>query len=190
MVVPKSVKLYWDTKSMNSEVFFIAARVVLTCGTSRLTLQLPESSSRLFLQSMHLISVVDNLRECWHLRSPLNIKHVLRKIRHAQSSDPRDRIYAISGLVPEEYQIVPDYTNTTVSVYYQTTLSIISTDRSLDVLSLCGHPQVASDLVLPSWCPNWSTRSKSSRQPLIVEEVPVGVEPRNSWINASKGLVA
>lgn len=69
-------------------------------------------------------------------------------------------------------------------------MSIVSLDRSFDILSLCSHPSNGSDVVLPSWCLDWSTTSMVPRQPLIDEQRSAGIERRNNWFEASKYLIA
>jgi len=167
LIVARSIQLYWNTKSMDSAPFCIAARVLYTTGISRLYNQMPKSANHIFIptvsgstlptvgrSAIYPISIVDSLRGIWHPEYYINIKYLLRKIRRAQSSDLRDRVYAICGLISPDYQIIPDYTSTLDSVYCRTAWSIISCDRSLDIIAFCGGPLRESTVVLPSWCPD------------------------------------
>jgi hypothetical protein len=167
IIVAKSVELVWDTKSMDSEPFFPTAEMIVKMATTIFFDQLPKSTTAVFkLSTCRLIYAIVILRRHWEPESPLDHKYLLRKVRQAQSSDVRDRIYAISGLISPDYQIIPDYTSAPATVYCRTAWSMISRDRSLDLLTFCGHPTVQSTLVLPSWCPDWSTKSHETRHPL------------------------
>ena len=110
IVVAKTVELLWDTRSMDSQPFFITARILMAMGIDLLSTQLPQAIRYILLPfvnrpTIHLISVIDDLRHSWNPKSHLNIKYLLRKIRRAQSSDLRDRIYAVSGLIPPDNRI-------------------------------------------------------------------------------------
>jgi hypothetical protein len=196
IVVAKTVELLWDTRSMDSQPFFITARILMAMGIDLLSSQLPQAIRYILLPSVnrptiHLISVVDDLRHSWNPKSHLNIKYLLRKIRRAQSSDLRDRIYAVSGLIPPDYRIIPDYFNDPASVYCRTAWSIILRDRSLDILAFCGYPAHRSQLALPTWCPDWSVGSRASREPLTLEATDARRQGiRESRFQPSKKLPA
>ncbi|KAN0105893.1 HET domain containing protein [Hyaloscypha variabilis] len=167
IIVAKSVELVWDTKSMDSEPFFTTAEMIAVMKNTISFNQLPKATTAVLKTTTCVfISAIATLRRHWEPESPLIHKYLLRKVRLAQSSDVRDRIYAISGLISPDYQIIPDYTSAPATVYCRTAWSMISRDRSLDLLTFCGHPTLQSTLVLPSWCSDWSTKSRKTRYPL------------------------
>jgi hypothetical protein len=72
-----------------------------------------------------------------------------------KSKDPRDRIYALEGLMKDEMNpwLRPDYTKSVAEIYANTARHIISVDKSLDVL--CGQRLEDRLPELPSWVPDF-----------------------------------
>ncbi|KAF4441585.1 hypothetical protein F53441_11989 [Fusarium austroafricanum] len=72
-----------------------------------------------------------------------------------ESTDKRDRIFALVGLVPKsECDIVVDYKKTEAEVYAEPALHIISKSNKLDVLNFTSL-QDAPDVNCPVWVPIW-----------------------------------
>lgn len=90
---------------------------------------------------------------------------LLEMCRQRQSRDPRDKIYAIFGMVKAVqsmrpasdtvHSIImdPDYTKPVVYVYRTLTQQLIETTESLDVLGVCPQSTRGG---LPSWVTDWS----------------------------------
>ena len=73
-----------------------------------------------------------------------------------QSTDPRDRIFAMLGQMHagQNLTLLPDYTRSVKSVYVDTTQRILRQDRHLRILSAVQHKEQI-DLDWPSWVPKW-----------------------------------
>lgn len=72
-----------------------------------------------------------------------------------KSEDPRDRIYALQGLMKDEvtHLLKPDYAKSVAEVYANASRHIIYKEKSLDVI--CGHQLQDRLLELPSWVPDF-----------------------------------
>jgi hypothetical protein len=79
---------------------------------------------------------------------------LLRTFRDRNASDPRDKVYALLGLVQERVSMIPDYSLGDVEVYRQATLESIYNSKDLSVFSTELGQKSRSDL--PSWIPDWS----------------------------------
>ena len=85
---------------------------------------------------------------------------VITSSRSLIATDPRDKIYALLGIV-SEFQCdnvsmaVPDYTKSIEHVFIEMTYSVMQARNDLAVLSLAS-PQTAIKN-LPSWCPDYSS---------------------------------
>jgi hypothetical protein len=88
-----------------------------------------------------------NQRKYWQTGKALGVRWMLQEACWARSSDPRDKVYALTRLIHPKYTIVPDYTQTTASGYCSTCWSIINAERSLDILTDCYHPREKSEIV-------------------------------------------
>jgi hypothetical protein len=95
--------------------------------------------------------------------SHTDLLFALTTTRNSLATDPRDKIYGLLGLLnePRYESLVPNYDLTPEEVFINTTVFLISTHRSLAVLS-CVETRDA-DGPLPSWVPDWS--SQTSLQP-------------------------
>jgi hypothetical protein len=78
-------------------------------------------------------------------RDPL---YLLQGAMLANSSDPRDKVFGLLGMLPPVWsqQIQPRYTDSPQHVYRDTIIAYIGCSRSLNHLALSG----------PSWIPDWS----------------------------------
>lgn len=77
--------------------------------------------------------------------------------RLCNSTDPRDRIYALRSLVPDisEDELVPDYHKSTAEVYIEAAVYLVQKHRSPNILFLRIGWRVDYDM--PSWIPDFSS---------------------------------
>ncbi|KAI1212289.1 HET-domain-containing protein [Annulohypoxylon truncatum] len=70
--------------------------------------------------------------------------------------DPRDRLYAVSALLPEierAFVLPPDYTKSYAVIYTHVVTEFIKTYRGLNILTKC---ELRDNSPCPSWVPDWS----------------------------------
>ncbi|TGJ87132.1 hypothetical protein E0Z10_g1596 [Xylaria hypoxylon] len=91
-----------------------------------------------------------------------------------KSSDPRDKIFALYGLIPDEDldrdALKPDYALNTSEVYIRFALRILQNHRNLDILSTVTCPgrsfvDTSQTQSLPSWTPDWRDGQQSGVYP-------------------------
>ncbi|CZR62708.1 uncharacterized protein PAC_12605 [Phialocephala subalpina] len=75
--------------------------------------------------------------------------------REALATDPRDKVFAILGLVSggEDFGVHADYNMNLVDVYVNTAAAIMRNSDYLDILSVPRPSK--SNSTLPSWAPDW-----------------------------------
>jgi hypothetical protein len=85
------------------------------------------------------------------------LQRALNWSRKAKSTDARDRVYAVLGMVEQRYQMMPDYSrnNSACEVFMQVVQTIVQNDGWLDILTDCVGEN-SSDLCLPSWIPDFT----------------------------------
>jgi len=84
---------------------------------------------------------------------------LLIDFRFREATDPRDKVYAVLGLVKRwesNEPIMPDYSVTVGQAYIQATMSLIKEEKSLIVLE--GRPSTTNIHQLPSWVQDWSSK--------------------------------
>jgi hypothetical protein len=101
------------------------------------------------------------------MRRRLPLRTLLYESRDRHCSDPRDKIYALLGLMLERPTILvkPAYDQDPEVVYANATRFLIAADRSLDVI--CGHDRQKRLPNYPSWTPDFSQFAVDDSQFLI-----------------------
>ena len=102
--------------------------------------------------------------------------YALNVFSHRLASDPRDKVYALLGLVGDESGRPsprrPDYSLHWRQVYRRTALEIVTATKSLHILAVLAGP--ATDPLLPSWVPDWHQTDQASQnhKPLWIGAYP------------------
>ncbi len=84
---------------------------------------------------------------------------VLYACRPKLAADPRDKVYAILGLLPPDIrdQFVPNYKLSVADVYINVVDFLLTTTKRIDVILETTHyPPHVSPIKLPTWVPDWS----------------------------------
>lgn len=85
------------------------------------------------------------------------------------ATDPRDKVFAILGLIGEDYSAtLPniDYSKSTEEVYREVASLIITKENSLDILLAASGLDNGGNL--PSWVPDWRRRANEYRPALFI----------------------
>lgn len=94
---------------------------------------------------------------------PYNGLHgLLQLTRSTCSGDPRDKVFALFGIVisAAKHGLVADYTKTTELVFAETAWHIVSTTNTLEILS--SRHEGTSNFQVASWVPDWTKPSPRS----------------------------
>jgi hypothetical protein len=94
---------------------------------------------------------------------------------HLESTDPRDKIYALLGLAKdradlERFGLSPDYTKSCKELY-TTTMAVLLEQGHISLLSHCQMPKLQSDL--PSWVPDWSRSTTDMLQDVENDHITI-----------------
>jgi hypothetical protein len=108
------------------------------------------------------VKYLEELRYAKTLQHPLY--PMLVRTRTSDATDPRDKLYAILGLVDErdDPRLRPDYTLTVEEVYTKLAMTIITRSQSLDCLGSAG---LVRDHDVPSWVADWTVQHDRTPQP-------------------------
>ncbi|KAK5118767.1 hypothetical protein LTR85_007973 [Meristemomyces frigidus] len=86
--------------------------------------------------------------------------------REFQSTDPRDKIYALWNLAQDKVglEFAMDYSVSVRDVYVHFAIAWATQHRELDILAAAEQSEESRDFyrTAPSWCPDWDTPSASS----------------------------
>lgn len=89
-----------------------------------------------------------------------NVLDALSAHREFGATDPRDKIYAVLGLVNGDTNMVAsipiDYQKSVVQIYIDTAVAAINVSKDLFFLSFVQHPlEYVANPGFPSWVPRW-----------------------------------
>ena len=93
---------------------------------------------------------------------PRNLQEILHFSRGRESLDPRDRIYAVLGLIRSSENLCPlelidvDYSKSLRHIYSEVANFALRTEKNLDILFFRNHLRHAH---FPSWLPDFSSTS-------------------------------
>ena len=112
---------------------------------------------------------------------------------HLESTDPRDKIFALLGLAADREQleklgVFPDYSKSCNETYTTTMVALLQQGH-ISLLSFCQTPKIQPNL--PSWVPDWSRSVTDMLQDVENDHItayPVfsasGVQSRQSKVTA------
>ena len=120
---------------------------------------------------------------------------------HLESTDPRDKIFALLSLAADRREIaklgvVPDYTKPCKEIYTITMAALLQQGH-ISLLSFCQSPKLQSGL--PSWVPDWSRSATNMLQDVQNDHITLdpefnaaGAVPFSSRITVQKnnGVIA
>ncbi|KAF2823236.1 HET-domain-containing protein [Ophiobolus disseminans] len=104
-----------------------------------------------------------------------DILDVLRRSRNCSASNPRDKIYAVLGLVKQDgSSLIPvDYSRSPNEVFEDLAVYLLKQKGRLDVLLHAANQRLDTDSV-PSWVPQWDV--KCAYEPLPPQFDPLTIE--------------
>ncbi|KAK6863649.1 hypothetical protein PG995_000177 [Apiospora arundinis] len=106
-----------------------------------------------------LVTDIESTRKIWRSRTPLVPLQLLRKFRSRKASDPKDKVFALLGLVQFWNGIQPlqaDYNHSIESTFLGTMMMLISNMKSLSVLAGSTGRACLRKSKAPSWVIDWS----------------------------------
>lgn len=132
-------------------------------------------SGHSLMQFARIIMEIESTRRSWQGSAPLVPLTLLRKFRSRQSTDARDKVFAVLGIIrtwgteqsgEAMEAITANYTVDSNQIFFKTTELLIRNTRSLAVLA--GTLQGRDAHSMPSWVTDWW------HPPTINEHIRVG----------------
>lgn len=86
-----------------------------------------------------------------------SLSYLMRSTSQSGCTDPRDRVYALLGLVPRRLaaRIVPDYDASAARVYQDAFMAFLEVNDNLILLKFCDSELRSEAWDGPSWVPDW-----------------------------------
>lgn len=105
------------------------------------------------------------------------LSDLLWNILDRDATDPRDKVFAVLGLVGKEYiDSLPDidYSKSIEQVYQEASSFIIMKEKSLDLLLAASG--LNDEGILPSWVPDWRRAANEYRPALFINASLVRIQ--------------
>jgi hypothetical protein len=107
------------------------------------------------LRLLSRVRDLDHFRQTWRAQSQkLDLLALLRQFCNRNSSDSRDKIFALLGLCDQSQTLNPDYSWNEVTVYVKYLIQMIQQKESLSPLN--GDIGRKNRRDIPSWVPDWN----------------------------------
>ncbi|KAF1850140.1 uncharacterized protein K460DRAFT_422571 [Cucurbitaria berberidis CBS 394.84] len=87
-----------------------------------------------------------------------------------EATDDRDRLYGLTGLSTEDHALDIDYSCSVDEVYLRFAQSFITQHKSLDIISFASLFIATPGSSLPSWVPDWRTKTEPFVVPLMTSQ--------------------
>jgi hypothetical protein len=160
---------YWKRLWVVQEVY-LARKIHVHCGSSKLPWGLHRRASDALWQhesDPYLRTGPSSFPDIERLLAlgPDCLLEVLRACRKKLSENPRDKIFGILGILPNDVRehLRIRYDKSVKSLYLDVAQLIIPSTRRLDVIREAIHfPPQASSTNLPTWCPDWAQVPETS----------------------------
>ena len=162
-----------------------APKVTLTCGKETLDWDLVEGilrGGRYYTDAFHLpfshtsykswtylfgsAKVITNQREAVSRGERVTMLDVLARFQEAVSTDPRDKVYGLLGLMSDTLGVKADYTKSVGEAYTEVALALINSSANLDIICQSPWLRPSARTVghlegLPEWVPDFSNPLKA-----------------------------
>ena len=112
-------------------------------------------------QFSRIVLEIEGVRLTWcHQDKLVPFLPLLHQFRSRSATDPRDKVYALLGIVQQwqgSERLIPDYELDVQEVFWKTTIALIKNYKSLDVLAGTTAQRTFSESVYscPSWVMDW-----------------------------------
>jgi hypothetical protein len=152
-MLSRKLTLRWGSDDISWEE--ISELVRILGEKSNFILKTKVFKGSLSLSALAMISKVAEFQK----KDNIALKDLLGMSTAHRATDPRDRVYALLGLIKSSsrYDLIPNYKVPVCSVLHSVTRAIFAEEQSLRIL-VANHQspldQKLTDLV--SWCPDWS----------------------------------
>lgn len=177
-VVAKKPVIYYGKLCAPWRMFALAA---VEYDTGRIGDNLDGAFSHLksghsLMQFTRVIMEIESTRRSWEKLEPMVPLTVLRKFRSRLATDPKDKVFAVLGLIrswgtEKSGQaikgIAPDYTVRDHKIFFKTTELLIRNTRSLAALAGTLQGRIGQ-FSMPSWVTDWDC------PPSVNEHIRVG----------------
>ncbi|KAK6072308.1 hypothetical protein SCUP515_07389 [Seiridium cupressi] len=149
------------------EIYLSALKAIVTCGFRGVRWRLfYRAWTCLYNHFARTDSLNPHyLRKLWHNSSLLeqdrftSLCALRHSFRGAKCTDPRDRLFAVLELLPENEKVLitVDYKKLPQEIYKEATLKWMEANRDLSILREC---ELRDGWAAPTWVPNWGADSQ------------------------------
>ncbi|ORY63940.1 heterokaryon incompatibility protein-domain-containing protein [Pseudomassariella vexata] len=95
----------------------------------------------------------------------LSLSYLMKTFWPSQSTDPRDKVYGLLGLVSDRTEpLLPDYTLPELAVFGQTVEHLTRQSKNLDLFAHCTGVGVCHRGGLPTWAVDWTSEGAKKQK--------------------------
>jgi hypothetical protein len=164
----------WFTRVWILQEIKAAREAKVICGQCTVSWREFESAYRYWQGGhavLHQFLPLTHVRDDEHMDPATILFKRLRESRYCNATDPRDKVYALLGLLPQEMAdlIHVDYTQSVTQVYVNTASLLVKTIGLTILSAVQGTSSIEN---LPSWVPDWTLPFQQTALGLHLEFSP------------------
>jgi hypothetical protein len=186
----KLIRRSWWTRSWVVQEICLAKEALVVCGddsidwnvfaTSILIINWESNNPAIsFLSYDYALSLIKLITTLKLTDTPMDLLDMLRQFRSLQATDPRDKVHAFLGLMPDDdpvhQSIRPNYKIDIIKCYTHAARTCMNLRQNVDLLVAERYPSAGLASTLPSWVPDWSF-SDPHISPLPLKVPQIGKE--------------
>jgi hypothetical protein len=165
-VIPSDIIFWCGTRQIDRSILFSALVVIDSCNTAG-------------FQDSLAFRHIWNRRRAWLLHKvvqkparafSLSLLALAAYFCSNEATDPRDRLYGLTGLCTIDHGLEINYSESVEEVYLRFAKSFIEHHKSLDVIAFAALFVPSSSSLLPSWVPDWRARVDPVVVPLMASQ--------------------
>jgi len=113
------------------------------------------------------VTGLEQIHAAWKKGNRPPLQDLMRECCHRRATNPRDKIYALLGLMGDSMNdcLRPDYTKSVGEVYANTARHFINQTKYLN--PICGHQTQGRREDVPSWVPDFELDQTLAPSPLV-----------------------
>ena len=167
----KVIRRAWWTRSWVVQEICLAKKALMICGdvtidwdvfSTAIVVMNSEANNPFLglLSNDYALSLIKLITTLNLTNTSIDILDMLWQFRSLQATDPRDKLHAFLGLMPQDdpvhQHVRPNYEIDMVKCYTGAAWTCMSLRQNLDLLATARYPFSGLGPSLPSWVPDWS----------------------------------
>lgn len=162
LTVAQNMRVIVDKQVISWSQFYDTCRSIFKSVFKRMASSIRNSSMWKLRSALEMLMAIEAVANHVKGMKELSMLDLLKFFRRYETTDPRDKVYALLAFRTEvdQWGLSIDYSLSAVELYIDTARKCLMNGQ-IDILSSC-HGESPLSSALPSWVPDWSSTTYQS----------------------------